>query len=95
VAHRTLDEIVSDTEHAQPMHPMRALIDNHLYLDGFVERGGMSLILMNGLVLVPLIMAAFFYPVEVLLGTGAVLLVAFVLYEAVVIWRRRHPVART
>ena len=38
--------------------------------------GGMSLLLMDGLLLVPLIMAAFFYPIQVLVGVGAALLLA-------------------
>jgi hypothetical protein len=49
--------------------------------------GGMSLLLMDGLLLVPLIMAAFFYPIQVLIGVGAVLLVLFVMFEGVVLWR--------
>ena len=52
--------------------------------------GGMSLLLMDGLLLVPLIMAAFFYPIQVLIGVGAVLLVLFVMFEGVVLWRKHH-----
>jgi hypothetical protein len=52
--------------------------------------GGMSLLLMDGLLLVPLIMAAFFYPIEVLVGVGAALLVAIVTYEGVALWRKHH-----
>ena len=75
MAHRNLDEIVTHTEHARPVHPFRALIQNHCYLDAFVEKGGMSLLLMDGLILVPVIMFAFFYPVQVLMSVGAVALV--------------------
>jgi hypothetical protein len=53
--------------------------------------GGMSLLLMDGLLLVPLIMAAFFYPIQVLILVGAVLLVAIATYEGVALWRKRHP----
>jgi hypothetical protein len=53
--------------------------------------GGMSLLLMDGLLLVPLIMAAFFYPIQVLIGVGAVLVLTIAAYEGVVIWRKRHP----
>ena len=94
MAHRNLDEIVTSTEHAQPVHPWRALIENHCYLDSFVDlkQSGLSLLLMDGLILVPVIMFAFFYPVQVLLSVGAFLLVVFAIYESFVIWRKRHPV---
>ena len=52
--------------------------------------GGFALVMMDGLLLVPLIMAAFFYPVEVLIGVGALLLVTFAGYEGFVVWRRHH-----
>ena len=91
MAHRNLDEIVTHTEHARPVHPFRALIQNHCYLDAFVEKGGMSLLLMDGLILVPVIMFAFFYPVQVLMSVGAVALVLLAIYESCVIWKRRHP----
>jgi hypothetical protein len=93
LANRSLDDIVSSTEHAQPVHPWRALIENHCYLDSFVDlkQNGMSLLLMDGLILVPIIMFAFFYPVQVLLSVGAFLLVVFAIYESCVIWRKRHP----
>jgi hypothetical protein len=92
LVHRTLDEIVTHTEHAKPVHPMRALIQNRCYLDGFVEKGGMSLLLMDGLILVPIIMFGFFYPKQVLISVGVVLLVAFAIYESCVIWKKRHSV---
>jgi hypothetical protein len=53
--------------------------------------GGMSLLLMDGLLLVPLIMAAFFYPIQVLIGVGAVLVLTIAAYECVALWRKRHP----
>ena len=52
--------------------------------------GGMSLLLMDGLLLVPLIMAAFFYPIEVMVGVGALLVVTLVALEGVVLWRKYH-----
>jgi hypothetical protein len=55
----------------------------------FSSEGGMWLVLIDALLVIPLIMAAFFYPLEVLIGVGAVLLVTVVLYEAYVYWRRR------
>ena len=88
---RNLDDLVTSTEHAEPMHPFRALWRNHFYLDGFVStEGGLWLVMLNALLLVPLIMAAFFYPTQVLLVVGVVLLVSFLCYEGVVLWRKRH-----
>ena len=52
--------------------------------------GGMSLLWMDGLLLIPLIMAAFFYPIEALVGAGALLLLSFLIYEGVVVWKRHH-----
>jgi hypothetical protein len=53
--------------------------------------GGMSLLLMDGLLLVPLIMAAFFYPIQVLMIVGVALVLTVVAYEGVTLWRKRHP----
>jgi len=54
--------------------------------------GGLwSLLMMDGLLLVPLIMAAFFYPIPVLIAVGALLLVSVAVYEGVHIWRKHHP----
>jgi len=96
LAHRNLDDIVTSTEHVEPVHPWRALIENHCYLDSFVDlkQSGLSLLLMDGLIIVPVIMFAFFYPVQVLLSVAAFLLVVFAIYGSCVIWKRRHP-ART
>ena len=93
MAQRNLDDIVNDTEHVRPVHPWRALIENHCYLDSFVDlkQSGLSLMLMDGLILVPIIMFGFFYPVETLLWVGGVLLVIGAIYESFVIWKRRHP----
>ena len=52
--------------------------------------GGLSLLWMDGLLLIPLMMAAFFYPVEALVAAGALLLVTFVVYEGCVLWKRHH-----
>ena len=48
--------------------------------------------MMDGLILIPVIMFAFFYPTQVLLTVGVLLLIAGAAYESCVIWRRRHPV---
>ena len=52
--------------------------------------GGLSLLLMDGLLLIPLIMAAFFYPMEALLAAGAVVLLSFAAYEGYILWNKRH-----
>jgi hypothetical protein len=61
------------------------------WLNNVSYEGGLSLIWMDGLLLVPFVMAAFFYPLEALLGAAALLIVTFAVYESCVIWRRRHP----
>jgi hypothetical protein len=93
LARRNLDDIVTSAENVRPVHPWRALVENHLYLDNVfdLKQSGLSLLLMNALILVPIIMFAFFYPVEVALWVGGVLLVLFAIYESVVIWKKRHP----
>jgi hypothetical protein len=53
--------------------------------------GGMSLLMMDGLLLIPLIFAAFFYPIQVLVGVGAVLVLVIAVYECVAWWRKHHP----
>lgn len=57
--------------------------------------GGLSLLWMDGLLLIPLMMAAFFYPLEALMTAGALLVVTFLVYEGYIVWRRRHPVTHT
>ena len=59
--------------------------------DNVSYEGGLSLMWMDGLLLIPLIMAAFFYPVEAAITAGALLLLSFAVYESCVIWKRRHP----
>jgi hypothetical protein len=93
MAHRTLDDIAYDNDHAEPVHPLRALLAHHFYLDGFVNtEGGMWILLMDALLFVPLMMAAFFYPWQALVVGVVMLAVSFVVYEGWVIWERRHRV---
>ena len=61
------------------------------WTDNVSYEGGLSLMWMDGLLLIPFVMAAFFYPLEALLGAAALLIVTFAIYESCVIWRRRHP----
>ena len=63
------------------------------YWDDLVSiEGGLSLLWMDGLLLIPLIMAAFFYPVEAAIAAGALLVVSLAGYEGWVLWRKRHTV---
>ena len=88
---RNLDDLMKDTEHAEPVHPVRALFQSHFYLDGLVNtEGGMWLVMLNALLFVPLVMAAFFYPVEVLTVVGVAGVLAAAAWEGYVLWRRRH-----
>ena len=61
------------------------------YWDELVSyEGGLSLLWMDGLLLIPIIMAAFFYPVEAAITAGALLLVTLAGYEGWVLWRKHH-----
>ena len=53
--------------------------------------GGFSLLMMDGLLAVPLIMAAFFYPLQVLAFVVVLAVVSLAGYEGYVVWRRKHP----
>lgn len=53
--------------------------------------GGLSLLMMDALLAVPLIMAAFFYPLEVLAFVVVLAVVSLAGYEGYVLWRKRHP----
>jgi hypothetical protein len=88
---RNFDELVTSTEHAEPLHPVRALFQHNFYLGDLVStEGGLWILMTDALLLVPLVMAAFFYPVPTLTFTGALLLVSFLGYEGYAIWKRRH-----
>jgi len=54
--------------------------------------GGLStLLMMDALIAVPLIMAAFFYPLQVLALVVVLAVVSLAGYEGYVVWRRKHP----
>jgi len=53
--------------------------------------GGFALLMMDALLAVPLIMAAFFYPLQVLALVVVLAVVSLAGYEGYVIWRKRHP----
>ena len=56
------------------------------------SEGGLSILWMDGLLLIPFIMAAFFYPIEAAIAFGVLLVLTLVAYEGWVIWRKRHPI---
>jgi len=62
----------------------------NLWTERVSYEGGLSLLWMDGLLLIPLMMAAFFYPVGALITAGALLVVTFLVYEGVVVWKRHH-----
>jgi hypothetical protein len=62
----------------------------NLWTERVSYEGGLSLLWMDGLLLIPLIMAAFFYPLEALMAAVALLFVSFLIYEGVVVWKRHH-----
>ena len=49
-----------------------------------------SIMLMEGFFVVPLVMAALFYPLQVLIGVVAVLLLGLAVFETIE-WMRHHP----
>lgn len=53
--------------------------------------GGYALLWMDGLLVLPLAMAALFFPRQVAEWVGALALVSFGAYEGLVLWRKKHP----
>ena len=89
---RTLDDIAMERDHAKPVHPLRALIGNRFYLNRFCStEGGLWILAMDALLVVPLIMAAFFYPRQALTVAVVLLVLSFAGYEGYVLWHKRHP----
>jgi Flp pilus assembly protein TadB len=90
---RNLDEITVSTEHAEVMHPLRALMDRHFYVDGIVSSdGGLWLVMICALLFVPYMMALLFYPLASFLWLVAVLVVVCAIYAGTAVWKRRHRV---
>ena len=58
---------------------------NHISADG-----GLSLLGLDGILLIPVVFAVFFYPVAMLIAIGSVLLLMLAGYEIVVFSRRHH-----
>ena len=92
MAQRTLDDIAMEYDHARPVHPLRALIGNSFYLNRILStEGGLWIVAMDALLVVPLIMAAFFYPRQALTVALVLLVISFAGYEGYVVWHKRHP----
>ena len=89
---RDLDELTFKTEHARPVHPVRELLSHRFYLGGFVSAdGGLSLMMLDGLLLVPLALAALFYPIQAMIWAGALLVLSLGGYRGWMSWQRHHP----
>ena len=58
---------------------------NHISADG-----GLSLLGLDGILLIPVVFAIFFYPVGMLIGIGSVLLLMLLGYEIVHFSRTHH-----
>jgi hypothetical protein len=99
MAHRKLDHLIADLddliegwEHVKPAHPVRALWQNHFYLDGlFNTDGGMWIVLIDGLFFIPILFAAFFYPWQALLSALVLLLASLGGLKLWLVWERNHP----
>jgi hypothetical protein len=91
MARRNLDEWIEEHDHATPAHPVRTLWRNHFYLDGFFNtEGGMWVVLVNGLFFIPVMFAAFFYPLEALLTAVVMLVATFAGLKIWMNWERNH-----
>lgn len=55
------------------------------------SEGGLSILMMDGLLLIPLAMAAFFYPVAALIGVGVAVALSVAGLFGARAYRRRHP----
>jgi hypothetical protein len=61
------------------------------YWNDLVSYEGLALVMMNGLLAIPLIFAAFFYPLQVLAFVVILAVISFAGYEGYLIWRKKHP----
>lgn len=88
---RNLDELTTQTERAEVVHPGRALAANHFHTDGIASTdGGLWLVMICALLFVPYMMAVLFYPVPSLIGGGIVAALSLAVYEGVLIWKKRR-----
>jgi hypothetical protein len=71
---------------------MHDLLDgvSHYWSERVSADGALWILMMDGLFLIPLVFAVFFYPGPVLLATGGVLLLSLLLIEGVHVVRTHH-----
>jgi hypothetical protein len=62
----------------------------HYWESRISSDGGLGILYMDGLLLIPAIFALFFYPMAVLIGAGVVLLVTGAIYEVMHYARTHH-----
>ena len=62
----------------------------HYFRDRVSEEGALWILMMDGLFLIPLIFAVFFYPGPVLLAIGATVVLSLLLIEGVHVVRTHH-----
>ncbi len=53
--------------------------------------GGFALLWIDGLLFIPLVMAAFFFPVQAAQVAGVAVIITIAGYEGWRLWRKRHP----
>jgi hypothetical protein len=86
---RSVVSWIEEHDHAKPI--FRPLWRNHFYLDGFFNTaGGMWLVMIDGLFFIPILFAAFFYPIPALSAALAMLIVSFVGAKLYMMWERKQ-----
>ena len=71
------------------MHDMLGSI-SHYWESRVSSDGALWILMMDGLFLIPLVFAAFFYPRQVMVSVGAIVLLSAALIEAVHVARTHH-----
>ena len=62
----------------------------HYWKDHVSADGGLSLLGLDGILLIPVVFAVFFYPMAMLIAIGSVLVLMLVAYEIVHFSRTHH-----
>ena len=63
---------------------------SHYWESRVSSDGALWILMMDGLFLIPLVFAAFFYPWQVMVSVGAIVVLSAVLIEAVHVARTHH-----
>ena len=71
------------------LHNMVESVEQY-WTDHISADGGLSLLALDGLLLIPVVFFMFFYPVAVLIAIGSVLLLTVVGYQIVLFSRKHH-----